>query len=431
LLAGIAAILYTTSTTTAWLAGRAGMMAAVDEALTQAEVAHHQLAQALILATDLEAGITTEAAVEGSVGRARQSLINLKPGLPELSTVAAVYADSGLRMLELIDSDNLAGARLLAGGGVIANHDTLATTLTTTRNELLAEIERARSISGLTATVTGVMVVLLMPVAMVVIYRVIARRYLRRVELETKLTSERELSRSKDEFIANISHELRTPLTSIYGFAHVLEEGSMLGQDGASELLQVIITQAGELERMVEDLLATARMNAGVLSYHLQSVHLENELAQVISALDRSLESGRGLGAIPVDLESAPVLADPIRIRQVLRNLIANAQKHGGRNITVKGEVVGDHYELAVIDDGPGVPDHLLSAMFTRFMHSGDTPLVAGSVGLGLHIARSLANGMGGDIEYRRRNGLTNFVLILSRPTTAPTSHRQDVVVHV
>jgi signal transduction histidine kinase len=204
----------------------------------------------------------------------------------------------------------------------------------------------------------------------------------------------------------------------------------MLGQDGASELLQVIITQAGELERMVEDLLATARMNAGVLSYQLQTVHLENELAQVISALDRSLESGRGLGAIPVDLESAPVLADPIRIRQVLRNLIANAQKHGGRNIKVKGQVVGDHYELSVVDDGPGVPDHLLSAMFTRFMHSGDTPLVAGSVGLGLHIARSLANGMGGDIEYRRRNGLTNFVLILSRPT-ASISHRQDVVVHV
>jgi len=425
-IAGIAAVFYATSTSTAWLADRASLLAQVDEAVTETEIAHLQLAQALILATDLEAGITTEETLRLATDLARQTLIDLPAaGSAELNGLAIAYTEAGLSMLERIESEDLVGARSVAEFRVVPDHDSLATSLVATRGQLLADIDRARSINGTVATITGLIVVLLVPVAMVVVYRLLARRQLRRVELETKLTAERELSRSKDEFIANISHELRTPLTSIYGFAHVLEQGSMIHQEGASEILQVIITQAGELERMVDDLLATARVNAGVLSYELEIIRLETELEEVVSGFQRLR------GSIPIDLEPGLVLADPLRLRQTMRNLIANALKHGGKRVKVVGRAVDDRYELAVVDDGPGVADHLLDAMFERFMHGGGTPLVAGSVGLGLHIARSLAKGMGGDLEYRRRDGLTEFVLILKRAPAMPAIERGDVVVHV
>ena len=423
---GVAAVIYGCFTSSAWLADRASLLAEVDVAVTETEIAHHQLAQALILATDLEAGITTSETLRLATELARRTLIDLPiDGVPELRGLSVAYTEAGLRLLERIESGDLAGARLIAEEKVIPEHDSLATSLIATRSRLLTDIDRARSINGLVATITGLIVVLLAPVAMVIVYRFLARRQLRRAELEAKLTAERELSRSKDEFIANISHELRTPLTSIYGFAHVLEQGSMMPQESASEILQVIITQAGELERMVDDLLVTARVNAGVLSYALEITRLEGELSEVVTGFERLH------GPIPMDLEPSLVVADSLRLRQIMRNLIANAIKHGGSNVKVTGRTIGDLYELAVVDNGPGVPEQLADAMFERFMHGGRTPLVAGSVGLGLHIARSLAMGMGGDLEYRRRDGLTEFVLTLNLAPLLPAIERGDVVIHV
>jgi signal transduction histidine kinase len=290
----------------------------------------------------------------------------------------------------------------------------IAASLASARNQLLADIGAARSANGMAATISGFVLVLLVPGAMIISYRSIARRQVRRAELENKLAAERELSRSKDEFIANISHELRTPLTSIYGFARVLENGSIYEPEVAHELLDLVITESLELERMVDDLLTAARASDGVLSYKLDVVDLRAELAEVLPAFER-----QG-GSIPIAIEAVPVIADPLRLRQVLRNLIANARKHGGTEILVLGGRVGDRYELRVVDDGEGVPSDLFEALFERFVHAAARPLVAGSVGLGLHIARTLARGMGGDLEYRRDGGRTHFILSLNLAPEMP-----------
>jgi signal transduction histidine kinase len=264
----------------------------------------------------------------------------------------------------------------------------------------------------------------LAPGAIIVAYRSTARRQLRRAELENKLSAERELSRSKDEFIANISHELRTPLTSIYGFAKLLEDGSIYEPDVARELLDLVITQSLELERMVDDLLAAARASDGALSYKLDIVDVRTQLDEVVPAFERQL------GAIPAAIERVPVIADPLRLRQVLRNLIANARKHGGKEMLILGGQVGDQYEVRVVDDGEGVPDHLRDALFNRFTHAADKPLVAGSVGLGLHIARTLARGMGGELDYRRDGGQTHFILTLNLAPEVPSAARFAEVAH-
>jgi len=426
-LVGAASYFYATSNEGLLLADQASLLAEVDLAVTATETAEHQMALALLLATELEAGITTEETLALAKDAAASSLqtvavIDLGDGL---QGAFSAYTAAGGQLLSAIESGDLAAARNVVESDLSHSYGVIAASLASARNQLLADIAAARSANGMAATVSGVVLVLLVPGAMIVAYRSIARRQLRRAELENKLSTERELSRSKDEFIANISHELRTPLTSIYGFAKVLEDGSMYEPEVARELLDLVITQSLELERMVDDLLTAARASDGVLSYKLDIVDLKVQLGEVVSPFERQR------GSIPVAIEAVPVIADPLRLRQVLRNLIANARKHGGDEILVLGGRVGDRYELRVVDDGVGVPDDLLDALFERFVHTADKPLVAGSVGLGLHIARTLARGMGGELDYRRDLGRTHFILSLNLAPEIPSELGPQEVMRV
>ena len=103
------------------------------------------------------------------------------------------------------------------------------------------------------------------------------------------------------------------------------------------------------------------------------------------------------------------VTADRLRLRQVLRNLLSNALKHGEPPIAVTGRVERHRYVLAVTDSGPGVPAELEARLFQRFIHQGRDPLLTGSVGLGLSIARLLVRRMGGALAYRHSEDLTTF----------------------
>ena len=121
-----------------------------------------------------------------------------------------------------------------------------------------------------------------------------------------------------------------------------------------------------------------------------------------------ALTRGAAWRSIP---EEVPLIAiaDALRLRQVLHNLISNAVRHGGSEITVLGRPDGGGFSVAVGDDGPGVPARTEGRLFTRFVHSADQALITGSVGLGLAITRLLIEGMGGTVVYERRDGHTWF----------------------
>lgn len=97
---------------------------------------------------------------------------------------------------------------------------------------------------------------------------------------------------------------------------------------------------------------------------------------------------------------SGSVTADRGRLRQVLRNLVSNAIKHGPAPIAIKGLVRDGRYHLEVIDNGPGVPRELEERLFARYIHQGRDAVLAGSVGLGLSISLLLTRRMGGDLTY-------------------------------
>jgi signal transduction histidine kinase len=244
---------------------------------------------------------------------------------------------------------------------------------------------------------------------------VVARRRRRRDRLAADLERERAVNRSKDQLIANLSHELRTPLTGIYTSALTIEDLGFEDLAVAGELNSMIVDQSADLNRMVEDLLVTAQADAGRLSFDLRETDPASDVASVTRELRRL---GKPIAARVV---SAPVLADAGRLRQLLRNLVSNAVRHGGDTVEVHGAPTREGYVIRVEDDGPGVPAEIESRLFERFVHQGDRPLIVGSVGLGLSITRVLAEGMGGAITYRRDHGRTVFEvrLDLARPLDA------------
>jgi len=222
-----------------------------------------------------------------------------------------------------------------------------------------------------------------------------------------ELERERSLNRSKDQLLANLSHELRTPLTGIYTSALTIDELGGADPETGRELNGLIIDQSADLTRMVEDLLASAQADAGRLTFNPVPTPVRHEVEGVIREFSR-LPTKMVVTGI-----EAEVMADPGRLRQLLRNLLSNAVRHGGPRISVHGAVSGGWYLLEVWDNGPGVPDDVSSRLFERFVHQGDRPLTIGSVGLGLAICRVLAEGMGGSIAYRREADSTVFTVHL------------------
>jgi two-component system OmpR family sensor kinase len=240
------------------------------------------------------------------------------------------------------------------------------------------------------------------------------KRQQRQAELESRLNAERQLNVAREEFVANASHELRTPLTSIIGLSMLLAENEVVkAEAAATELLSIIISESDDLARMVEDLLTTARLDAGALHFVFDDVDVGQEMPETVDPLTRS---GPAIG---VSVEPGIVRTDRLRFRQLLRNLLSNARKYGGETIRVEGRVEGRTYVCSVIDDGPGVPTEIEDRLFERFIHQGHQTATKDSVGLGLSIVHALTQGMGGSISYQRINGETHFTIRLPIAGTA------------
>jgi signal transduction histidine kinase len=215
------------------------------------------------------------------------------------------------------------------------------------------------------------------------------------------LAAERRTGELKNEFVSMVSHELRTPLTSIAGFADTLRDHwDKLSRDEIIEFLTILRGEAGHLGNLVEDILVIPRLEAGQLRLDVTEMDLSSE-AFATSQLVFQEGTKEFSIAIP---GGVTILADPVRVKQVLRNLMENARKYGGDQVLVEGEPLGDLYQVVVSDNGPGVPETHREKIFEHFeqLTKGDSRSDTG-VGLGLPIARRLVRAMGGDLWYESR----------------------------
>jgi PAS domain S-box-containing protein len=214
---------------------------------------------------------------------------------------------------------------------------------------------------------------------------------------------------SKTDFVASVSHELRTPLTSVIGFAELLMDSTtQIDPDQRQGILAEIADQGYELANIVEDLLVAARTEIGDLNVSRVPVNLKAQTAQV-------LETMRTTAGRAIEIEGDPrfAVADPQRVRQILRNLVTNAIRYGGPEIVVTLHAASEGLVgIAVCDNGEGIPEEARDAIFDRYTRAHDRPGLTESFGLGLAISRELARLMGGDLVYNR-TVLTEFRLLL------------------
>lgn len=231
--------------------------------------------------------------------------------------------------------------------------------------------------------------------------------------------AEHELARQleeRDQFVASVSHELRTPLTSIMGLTEELvERPGAFGEAEQSELLEIVAAEARDVADIVEDLLVTARAEAGQLNVNLAPCELAGEANRVADLL----------GDVDIVSEESWTRADPVRLRQVLRNLLSNAHRHGGPQVRAVVRCDGHRSIFEVFDDGPSLPDDERERIFMPYERVGSGGVVE-SVGLGLHVARVLARLMGGDLTYDHDGSESVFRLDL--PAIAKPARQLDGV---
>jgi len=222
-----------------------------------------------------------------------------------------------------------------------------------------------------------------------------------------EVTADRRLERLRDAFVAAVSHELRTPLTSVSGFLELLgDEEDSLALTGRT-YLKAARRGTVRLQRIVEDLLLVAQIEADLLELHTEPVDLAGLAADAVE--DASAAAAEKRIAITLDSDGPlPLEADAARLRQVIDNLLSNAIKYtptGGEVVLSTRDSDGQR-RLEVSDNGIGVPHDELGQLFSRFYRASTaTRRAIPGTGVGLVIARAIVESHGGTISLESREG--------------------------
>ena len=218
----------------------------------------------------------------------------------------------------------------------------------------------------------------------------------------------READRLKDALLASVSHDLRTPLTTIKALAHEL---GALGDERS----QVIEEQADRLNHLVAGLLDLSRLNAGAMPLHVELNAVDDLLSAALQDTEPRLAGRTLVVDLPTDGELLVGRFDLALAIRVLVNLIENAIKYSSPGTTIRLAVRREESNLlvSVSDQGPGVPAGEEERIFTPFYRPSSERPDAGSAGLGLAIARRMAEWQGGAVTYTRTSQGSSFTLAL------------------
>ncbi len=209
-------------------------------------------------------------------------------------------------------------------------------------------------------------------------------------------------SRFKSQLLAHVSHEVRSPLSAIIGFSSMLESGSLSAQR-APEFAAIIAHNGELLQRLHDDLLDLSRAEAGALTLQPARVAVSDTLKQCVGAI--RLDATLGGKDVLVDrvADDLALRCDPVRLAQILNNLIANAFKYGDNSspIRVSAHALGDGFgRIEIANSGPGIPRDEREAVFLPFRRASGAGRNVPGAGLGLSIAKLLVEAQGGRIDF-------------------------------
>jgi signal transduction histidine kinase len=213
-------------------------------------------------------------------------------------------------------------------------------------------------------------------------------------------------------FVTRVSHELRTPLTNIRMYAELLEDSAE--DDDAARRAKVIVAESQRLGRLIENVLAFARHQKGVLAVKPGRVDVDAVVREVVATFEpalgaRGIEVRFELGAPP------PVRASADAVDQIVANLLSNVEKYAaaGGEVRVGTRADGGHVVVSVADRGPGIPARERDKIFEPFHRAGDSLTGASGTGIGLAIARELARAAGGELALAEAEHGACFELTL------------------
>ena len=243
-------------------------------------------------------------------------------------------------------------------------------------------------------------------------------------EQQARALTERAL-RLRDEFLSIAAHELRTPLATVKGHAQMalrrLERAGQLEPERAAEALRAIAGQSDKLNRLLSQLLDISRLEGGKLALERQPTDVVALVEQVVSATQARDEGHAITLAAPPSIEAE---VDPLRLEQVLTNLLDNAIKYspdGGPIEVAVSRSMGDALEIAVRDHGVGIPAEKRALIFERFYQAHGNGHKSG-LGLGLYVSREIVELHGGEItaEFPSDGGSRFVVGLPSREMARP-----------
>jgi len=233
-------------------------------------------------------------------------------------------------------------------------------------------------------------------------------------------------NRTKDEFLATISHELRTPLNAILGWARMMR-GGILDTQRMAHAVETIERNAKAQASLINDILDVSRIVSGKMRLQVGPLDLPAVVGDAVQTLRPAAEAK----AIDLQCESslsqAPMVGDPLRMQQIVWNLVSNAVKftpRGGR-VEVRLELEGDSARLVVRDTGPGIAADLLPYIFDRFRQGDATASrTHEGLGLGLSIVKHLVELHGGEVVARSEGAGKGAEFVVSLPLGAREPER-------
>jgi two-component system phosphate regulon sensor histidine kinase PhoR len=224
------------------------------------------------------------------------------------------------------------------------------------------------------------------------------------------------LEKVRQEFLSNISHELRTPLTSIIAYVETLQDGAIEEPEDSQRFLGIIRRNAERMNALISDIAELSLIETGNVSLDIREVNLSNAVDETFAALS-SKAADRNVSLVNQTAPDARVMADAMRLEQMLTNLVDNAIKFNRESgtVTVSFSRTPGKAVISVSDTGEGIVPENLQRIFERFyrIDRGRTRKVGGT-GLGLAIVKHLARLHGGEVIVTSTLGLgTTFSIEL------------------